>query len=80
MKTFEEKLSRLEELNGQIKEGELPLEQAMDLFEEGMKLAKGLEKELNKMERKVEILLGSPTDADEKPEMALFPELDEEEK
>ena len=79
MKSFEDRLARLEELNDKIKEGDLPLEQAMELFEEGMKLAKGLEKELNRIERKVEILLKPPTEEDEEPEMGLFPELGDDE-
>ena len=80
MKSFEDRLNRLEELNEKIKEGELPLEEATTLFEEGMKLAKSLEKELGKIERKVEILLNAPEKAEEKPEMELFPDLEGEEK
>ncbi len=38
MKSFEERLKRLEELSEQIKEGDLPLENAVTLFEEGIKL------------------------------------------
>lgn len=78
MKSFEDRLKRLEELNEKIKEGELPLEEAATLFEEGMKLAKGLEKELGKIERKVEILLNAPEKEDEKPEMELFSDLEDE--
>ena len=78
MKSFEERLARLEELSEKIKEGEVPLEEAVSLFEEGIKLSKGLEKELSKIERKVEILINQPAGEDEKPEMELFPELTEE--
>ena len=77
MKAFEQRLARLEELSEMIKTGDLPLEEAVALFEEGMKLSKGLEKELAKIERKVEILVNNPEDQDEEPEMELFPELSE---
>jgi exodeoxyribonuclease VII small subunit len=77
MKSFEERLARLEELSEKIKEGDLPLEEAVSLFEEGIELSKGLEKELSKIERKVEILLNRPTEAKEAPKMELFPEFDE---
>ena len=46
MKSFEERLTRLEELSEKIKDGNIPLEEAVALFEEGINLAKGLEKEL----------------------------------
>ena len=57
MKSFEERLNRLEELSEKLKTGNVPLEEAVSLFEEGIKLARGLEKELSKIERKVEILV-----------------------
>ena len=75
MNTFEERLSRLEELSETIRKGELPLEQAIEMFEEGMKLSRSLEKELAKIERKVEILINNPLDTGEPPAMELFPEL-----
>ena len=79
MKSFEQRLARLEELSGTIKAGDLPLEDAVALFEEGTKLSKGLEKELAKIERKVEILINNPEEQDEEPEMELFPEFSENE-
>lgn len=72
MKKFEERLERLEEINVKIKDAALPLEDALNLFEEGIKLAKTLEKDINKIERKVEILMNQPVQADEKPVLELF--------
>ena len=72
MKKFEERLERLEELAEQIKDSELPLEEAVTIFEEGIKLAKGLEKDLDKIEGRVEILLKEPASPEEKPEFGLF--------
>ncbi|HUV07445.1 MAG TPA: exodeoxyribonuclease VII small subunit [Spirochaetia bacterium] len=78
MKSFEERLSRLEELSEKIKDVNIPLEEAVALFEEGIKLSKSLEKELAKIERRVEILINQPVGEEDKPEMELFPELAEE--
>jgi len=78
MTSFEERLQRLEELSEKIKEGNLPLQEAVALFEEGIKLAKGLEKDLSKVERKIEILVNQPEKPEDKPELDLFPELGDE--
>lgn len=78
MKSFEERLSRLEEVSEKIKGGEIPLEEAVILFEEGIRLARALEKELSKIEKKVEILLNQPETPQEAPVLDLFPELGEE--
>ena len=76
MKSFEERLERLEEINSAMTASDLPLEEAIAQFEEGISLAKGLEKELARIERKVEILLNQPETADESPNLELFPELE----
>ncbi|MBN2736826.1 MAG: exodeoxyribonuclease VII small subunit [Spirochaetales bacterium] len=78
MKNFEERLNRLEELSDQIQEGQIGLEDAVSLFEEGIKISKALEKDLSKIERKIEILINQPETKDDKPEMELFPELNED--
>jgi exodeoxyribonuclease VII small subunit len=74
MKKFEERLERLEELAERIKEPDLPLEEAVAVFEEGLKLSKGLERDLDKIQGKVEILLGTTSDAEgeERPDLDLF--------
>jgi len=84
MKSFEERLNRLESLSERLREGKIPLEEAVTIFEEGMKLAKDLEKELAKIERKVEILVNEPEKkgggaADTEPILELFPEEQESE-
>jgi exodeoxyribonuclease VII small subunit len=79
-KNFEDRLSRLEKLSEKLREGKIPLEEAVQLFEEGMKLAKSLEKDLSRVERRVEILSREPTADDSEPPLSLFPELSEEEK
>jgi exodeoxyribonuclease VII small subunit len=83
MKSFEERLNRLESLSEKLREGKIPLEEAVSIFEEGMKLAKDLEKELAKIERKVEILVNEPAKKSagggEEPVLELFPEEEESE-
>ena len=85
MKDFETKLNRLEEINSRINSNEIDIEEAMTIFEEGIKIAGNLQKELDKMERKVEILVNQPQAKEnqtgknkpEEPSLQLFPELDE---
>ncbi|TFG83036.1 MAG: exodeoxyribonuclease VII small subunit [Spirochaetales bacterium] len=72
MKNFEERLARLEELAERIRDQELPLEEAVGVFEEGVKLSKGLERDLEKIEGRVEMLLNQPATPDDKPELGLF--------
>lgn len=72
MKDFEGRLRRLEELAERIKDKDLPLEDALAVFEEGVKLSKGLERDLEKIEGRVEILINQPAGPDEKPELDLF--------
>jgi exodeoxyribonuclease VII small subunit len=54
---FEECLQRLEEVVNQLERGDVPLEQALKLFEEGVQLSNSCRKELEEAEGKVEILL-----------------------
>ena len=63
--TFEEKLQKLEELTSTIKNPEITLEKALSTFEEGIKLAKGMEKEIEEIEGKVQILMTSSAALDE---------------
>lgn len=76
IKNFEERLARLEELSSRMKEGKITLEEAVKCFEEGIRLARGLEKDLGKIERRIEILVNSPGSEDEGPELELFPDPD----
>ena len=77
-KSFEERLARLEQVAASLKDGKIPLEEAIALFEEGSKLAKTLEKKLARVERKVQVLSGNAGDSGE-PALGLFPELDPDE-
>ena len=54
---FEECLQRLEQIVERLEKGDIPLEQSLALFEEGMKLSQTCRGELEAAEGKVEILL-----------------------
>jgi len=54
---FEDCLQRLESIVDQLEKGDVPLEQALKLFEEGMQLSNSCRNELEDAEGKVEILL-----------------------
>lgn len=57
MPKFEECLQRLEKVVDELERGDIPLEKALTLFEEGMQLSNSCRKELEAAEGKVEILL-----------------------
>ncbi len=53
---FEEALSRLEKIVGDLEDGDLSLEEALKLFEEGVQVSRYCARVLAEAERKVEIL------------------------
>lgn len=55
--TFEGALTALESIVKQLESGELPLEQALELFENGLGLARRCQDQLASVERRVEVLL-----------------------
>lgn len=57
MPRFEDCLQRLEQIVDELEKGNVPLEQALKLFEEGVQLSASCRKELEEAEGKVEILL-----------------------
>ncbi len=56
-KKFEEAMARLEEIVAQLESGELSLEESLQVFEEGMKLAKYCSAKLEEAEKKVTMLV-----------------------
>ena len=78
MKNFEENLEQLEKLTSDIKRNDIPLEDALKDFEQGIRLARGMEQEIDKIEGKIQILMNSPVpDTDTTPELDLFSGTDE---
>jgi len=54
---FEEALKRLEEIVGELEQGEIPLEETLSLFEEGVNLSRFCRKKLDEAEKRVDLLL-----------------------
>jgi exodeoxyribonuclease VII small subunit len=52
-KKFEEAMERLEEIVRDLEDGDLPLEESLKAFEEGMNLIKFCSEKLEEVERKV---------------------------
>jgi exodeoxyribonuclease VII small subunit len=57
MPSFETSLHRLEQIVKKLEAGDLPLDDALKLFEEGINLSQQCQKQLEEAENKVEILL-----------------------
>ena len=56
-KTFEASLAELEEIVAKLEAGDMPLEQSLALFEQGIKLSRDCRDRLTKAERRIEILM-----------------------
>ena len=56
---LEKTLAELEDLVEELESGDLPLEKAMQKFEQGIKLTRGCQAALKDAEQRVEILLKS---------------------
>jgi len=55
--TFEEAIARLETIVGALEGGDAPLEESLQLFEEGVRLSRACMQRLEAAERRIEILL-----------------------
>jgi len=56
-KAFEEALGELEGIVNRLEQGDLPLEEALQLFEEGVKLSRYCHTKLDEAQKRVEIVL-----------------------
>jgi exodeoxyribonuclease VII small subunit len=72
--SFEGALKRLEEIVRELENGEIGLETALELFEEGTKLSKLCAKKLSNVEKRVEILRKNEKNEEV---LELFKELEE---
>ena len=59
--TFEQSMSRLEEIVGKLEQGECGLDESLKLFEEGAKLAASCNQMLDQAQQKVDLLLNANT-------------------
>lgn len=56
VKTFEESMTELESIVTKLEAGDVTLDDSIELFEEGIKLAKNCQKKLDDAEKKVKLL------------------------
>jgi len=72
---FEDAMIQLEDIVGELEHGDVPLEKAIELFQQGMKLSQLCSQKLEQVERKIEMIVeengelrkkpfGSPLDPD----------------
>jgi exodeoxyribonuclease VII small subunit len=61
-KTFEEGVKRLSEIVQTLERGDLPLEESLRLFEEGVRLSRASQGQLDAAQKRVEELLGFERD------------------
>ena len=70
-KNFEAGLASLEKIVRELERGELPLEESLKLFEEGVRLSRQCQERLNEAERRIELLL---RDGEGRPVLSAFDE------
>ncbi|OGP91917.1 MAG: exodeoxyribonuclease VII small subunit [Deltaproteobacteria bacterium RBG_16_54_18] len=56
-KSFEEVLRELEEIVNRLEQGDLPLEESLQLFEQGVRLSRSCHTKLDEAQKRLEILL-----------------------
>ncbi len=59
--SFEASTERLSEIVEELERGDLPLERALALFEEGVRLSRRAQEKIERAEKRVEELLGLDT-------------------
>ncbi len=56
-KTFEQSLNDLEKIVKRLEDGDLPLEESLKLFEEGVKLSRECRERITTAERRIQVLM-----------------------
>lgn len=64
---FEEAMAALEDIVGRLEHGDVPLEQAIELFQQGMKLSQVCSTKLEQVERKIEMIVEEDGELRKKP-------------
>lgn len=67
--SFETSLAALEKIVRDLERGDLPLEESLQLFENGVKLSRECQERLSQAERRIEVLL---RDAEGRPVVSAF--------
>lgn len=68
-KSFEASLEALEKIVRELERGDLPLEESLRLFENGVKLSRECQERLSQAERRIEVLM---RDVDGRPVVSEF--------
>jgi exodeoxyribonuclease VII small subunit len=61
-RSFEDDIKRLSEIVERLERGDLPLEESLQLFEEGVRLSRSSQERLDSAQKRVEELLGFERD------------------
>ncbi len=69
--TYEDSLERLEEIVSRLESGNLPLDESLELFEEGTRLTKVCQKRLTEAELRIERLMAEGDRTEEMPSSGL---------
>ncbi|MWC28372.1 exodeoxyribonuclease VII small subunit [Paenibacillus sp. MMS18-CY102] len=65
--SFEEAMDKLETIVSRLENGDVPLETAIELFQEGMRLSQLCGSKLELVERKIELLIETEQGVERKP-------------
>lgn len=65
--SFEQAMDRLEDIVARLENGDVPLETAIELFQEGMRLSQLCGGKLEQVEQKIELLLETEQGFQKKP-------------
>jgi exodeoxyribonuclease VII small subunit len=79
MADFEQRLAQLETIVERLEQGELPLDEAVRLFEQGMHLSESCKKELNEAEGRIQVLIERAGGSMQAQELEVKTDVDEEE-
>ncbi|MFC0214212.1 exodeoxyribonuclease VII small subunit [Paenibacillus chartarius] len=69
--SFEQAIEKLETIVAKLESGDVPLEQAIELYQEGMRLSHLCGQKLEQVERSIEMLVEADGDVTKKPFQAV---------
>ncbi|UCC92850.1 MAG: exodeoxyribonuclease VII small subunit [Thermoplasmata archaeon] len=69
--SYEDSLERLEEIVARLESGQLPLDESLELFEEGTRLTKVCQRRLTEAELRIEKLMSDGRSTEEMPSSGL---------
>lgn len=76
--SFEEAMAQLETIVGQLEDGDVPLEKAIDLFQKGMRLSQMCSQKLEQVEQKIEMIVEEGGELNRRPFGSMLEETGED--